>query len=215
MLQSWEFLEYRQEISISNEDRIVNPPMKNNLYRAAFSLKQAFRPGDLWREPGLWGIVFMQILVNLFWFSHNTLWVDEAYSALLARRSLGAIHQALRLDAGPPLYYDLLHFWRSLFGESPTALRSMSLFFAVIATVGLYGFVRTGWNRKTGILVAGLFAFSPLTIEYIHEVRNYTLLAAECIGFSWALYAYVLEGKKLALWLCGLCVLAMVYTHNV
>lgn len=166
------------------------------------------------RDYWIWPIIAGQVIVNFFFLTKRTLWVDEAYSAILARRSIGEIHAALRFDAGPPLYYDLLHLWRCLFGESELALRSLSLLLAAITTFGVYAFACRCWDRKTALAAACLFALAPLTIAYAQEARNYTLLAALCLGFGIALMQYLERGEKKSLAAAGLLGLALVYTHN-
>lgn len=175
-----------------------------------FSLYKSIPIRDIW----LWIIILTQSIVNLFFLPKRTLWLDEAYSALLAQRSISEIHQALRFDASPPLYYDLLHIWRSTFGESELALRSLSLVATVLGTVTVYRFACRFWNRETGGTVACLFAFSPLTVLYSQEARNYTLLAALSLGFGCTLIQFLSQGGKKSLAVCGLCALALVYTHN-
>jgi hypothetical protein len=78
-------------------------------------------------DRALWTILALQAGISIVAARPRALWLDEAYSALMARKSFAEIRAALAIDAGPPLYYDLLHLWRGLFGESETALRSHSI----------------------------------------------------------------------------------------
>ncbi|MGC9327231.1 MAG: glycosyltransferase family 39 protein [Candidatus Hinthialibacter sp.] len=165
-------------------------------------------------DPALWGIALVQILMNGFFLSKRTLWVDEAYSALLARRSIAEIHHALRYDAGPPLYYDLLHIWRICFGDSEWALRSMSLLMAVLTTLVVYLTARRCWNRRAGLFAACFAAFTPLSTAYALEARNYTLFAALSLAFGASLIRFMNKGEKRTLIACSFFALALAYVHN-
>ncbi|MBN2328062.1 MAG: glycosyltransferase family 39 protein [Candidatus Omnitrophica bacterium] len=176
-------------------------------------ISSIFSPASF-RDPGLWGILLVQIVMNGFFLSKRTLWVDEAYSAILARRSIAEIHRSLRFDAGPPLYYDLLHIWRYLFGESEWALRSLSLFMAVFTTLGVYLAARRFWNRRAGLFAACFAAFTPLSAAYALEARNYTLFAAFSLAFGVSLIRFIRQGGRRTLIVCALSALALVYVHN-
>ncbi len=166
------------------------------------------------RDPWIVILVSGLAVIHSFFFQQRTLWVDEAYSVLLARQSLSDILEALRFDAGPPLYYILIYGWRFLVGESPFAMRFFSLIPAVLATLCLYRFASRLWNRETGRIAAWIFALTPITTAYIQEARNYTLFAWLSIAFGDLLTHYLFEGKQKSLMGCGIFALALVYTHN-
>ena len=71
------------------------------------------------------GIVFIVVGIE------RPLFVDEAYSVLIAGRGVSAIVDGLSRDNSFPLYYFLLSFWMRLFGDSEIALRSLSAIFYV------------------------------------------------------------------------------------
>ena len=54
------------------------------------------------------------------------MWLDEALSVNIARLPLGDLHDALKHDGAPPLYYVLLHVWTGVFGTGDVAVRSLS-----------------------------------------------------------------------------------------
>ena len=61
------------------------------------------------------------------------LWLDEAQSVAIARRSLPGLVDGLRADGAPPIYYVLLHGWMQVFGHGDVAVRSLSILFALAA----------------------------------------------------------------------------------
>ncbi len=170
------------------------------------------RLGDRWI---LCGLLTAQLLVCAPGLFLTPLWLDESYSALIARRSILEIHQSMVFDAGPPLYYDLLHGWWFLFGESETALRSMSLLFALVSTALYYHLCRMVCNRTFAFLAAAFWIFTPLTVHYAVETRNYTLFAALSLGYVYCLLQYGIHHNRWALIVSIPISIALVYTHNI
>lgn len=165
----------------------------------------------------LWTILFFQwiLLVSLLSLTDFPLWLDEAYSALMARLSFSEIHQAMVYDAGPPLYYGLLHIWRAVWGEAEWALRSFSIVFSFLTTVVLYSIGARFFSRAAAIWACLLWILNPLSIYYALEVRNYTLFAAETVGLVYVLLRYLQDrsNKQITIFVLFGCLL--IYTHNV
>ncbi len=156
---------------------------------------------------------------TLFLIDHfvnfKPLWVDEGYSALLARRTFAEINQALVYDAGPPLYYYLLHVWRMAFGESELALRSLSLVFGLIATALIYRFAKRWLSPTAAFYAALIWALHPQTLFYMAQARNYTLMAALAVWYADCLLRYLHEPKFKPLALISIAVTMSVYNHNI
>lgn len=113
-------------------------------------------------------------------FSHITkgsIWFDEAFSEHITRHSFFDIAHYTALDVHPPLYYWALKFWRSLFGSSEVALRSLSLFFLAAIVVAVYMLVRRHFTRQAAMLAMLFVSLSPMLIRYGVEARMYTMEA--------------------------------------
>src|SRR5690554_4518126 len=80
--------------------------------------------------------------VVLFGVSSGELWLDEAQSVAIARLPTGDLFDALRNDGAPPLYYLVLHAWIRVFGESTTAVRSLSGVFALASLPAMWFLAR-------------------------------------------------------------------------
>jgi uncharacterized membrane protein len=105
------------------------------------------------------------------------LWLDEGFSFQFAQLPLSQLWGAEALnEANPPLYYTLLKFWIFFFGESETALRSLSAVIGILTIPLLYMLGKTLDKQQLGILAALLLAISPINIQYSQEARAYTLL---------------------------------------
>ncbi len=105
------------------------------------------------------------------------LWLDEGFSFQFAQLPLSQLWGAEALnEANPPLYYTLLKLWIFFFGESETALRSLSAAIGILTIPLLYMLGKTLDKQQLGILAALLLAISPINIQYSQEARAYTLL---------------------------------------
>ena len=107
------------------------------------------------------------------------MWLDEAQTVAIARRSLPHLFEALKLDGSPPLYYVMLHWWMSLFGTSSVAIRSLSGVISVL-TLPLMWFAarRVGADRRLASIAVLLLALNPFAIRYATEARMYSLVVA-------------------------------------
>jgi uncharacterized membrane protein len=143
------------------------------------------------------------------------LWLDEAYTALVTSLPIQLIHEAMIFDAGPPLYYDMVHVWRILFGSSEFALRSLSILFSLVVTVYLYLFCRRFFSVSAFWFAAAVWVVSPLSVHYAVEARNYTMFAALTVSYVYYLFCFVKIKKREFLDTATFLGIAMVYTHHV
>src|SRR5574344_1146518 len=75
------------------------------------------------------------VTLGLTRITQGRIWFDEAFSEHITRHSFFDIARYTAVDVHPPLYYWALKVWRTFFGDSELALRSMSLIFLVLAIV--------------------------------------------------------------------------------
>jgi hypothetical protein len=133
-------------------------------------------------------LVVVGTALRLVWILHNGSSFDESFSAMIGRRSLGGILDALRTtDSHPPLDY-LLRAPLARAGHGALGMRLPSFVFSVGA-LSLFAW----WVRGRGIagLVAvAVMAMSPFQIMYGGEARMYALLellgvAGVVLGEAW------------------------------
>ena len=127
------------------------------------------------------GFVLRLIAIN------QSLWIDEATSALVTRMSLVDLFgKFLPGDFHPPFYYLLLKFWSNLFGSSEVALRSLSILFGLATIYLVY--------KLGGRIAALLMATSGLHIYYSQEARMYAM-SAFLVSLAIYLFTKILHGK--------------------
>jgi mannosyltransferase len=153
------------------------------------------------------------------------LWLDEAYSAYAAGKSLSFLwHVVPRYETHPPFYYTLLHFWEALFGDSLAALRCLGLA-AGLATVSLVAWNAAalgrllGWpDRRRVRLVCAAFILACMSIplvEMTREVRPYPVMIAVYACAVRALLAICATGLRRTAYLAYLvCLALLLWLHN-
>lgn len=163
----------------------------------------------------LGGIIALFVALAAGNMTRWSIWFDEAFSAYLMRFNVWEITRYTALDVHPPMYYWLLKGWTSLFGTTELAFRSMSVFFAIVAIIGVYCLLaRLTKSSAAGLVAAFATAISPMLIRFSDEARMYTLVFAIVV---WAAYALVraMTAKASKKWwiLYGLLLAVGMYTH--
>lgn len=129
-------------------------------------------------------------------FFTQSLWRDEAFSYLLAKKNIFEIVFLTARDFNPPLYYFLLHFWMKVFGTSEIALRLPSLifFWATIYVSFLFLNEVFQFSTKKSFFYLVFFLLNPLLNYYAFEARMYTLFV---FFSSLSFYAFITKKKTL------------------
>lgn len=112
----------------------------------------------------------------------QSVWFDEAYSIMLAKRPVGDLLYLTSIDTHPPLYYLLLKGWAGLFGWGEFALRSLSVL-AMGGAVVLAGlFTKRFFGIRAALMTLPFLVLAPFLLRYGFEVRMYA--PASLIGVA-------------------------------
>jgi hypothetical protein len=113
---------------------------------------------------------------------------DEAATVYIAARPIPDLLAYLRGAPfeHPPLYYLLAHAWLGL-GRDESVLRALSALLGALAVplVGLLGAAL--FDRRVGVIVAGLLAAAPAHLFYSRDARMYPLLTLLVLVAAYAL----------------------------
>jgi mannosyltransferase len=156
------------------------------------------------------GIVFR--IVHL---GSQSLWFDEGYTAWMVGHSPMEIIRLIRADTAPPLYYLLLHAWTRIFGQSESALRSLSALFSVLTLLLGLDIARKLLRNPAAIAAAAwALAFSYLQFWYAREARAYALMGFLGVALFDCLLCHL--AAKSRRWVPSIAILiaAAMYTHN-
>lgn len=127
------------------------------------------------RKIALPGILLLGIIIRLISLNQS-LWLDEATTALAAKMSLADLFgKFLPADFHPPFYYLLMHFWTAVFGASEISLRIPSVLFGVATVYIVFLISKKLFDNKTALVASILLATSGLSIYYSQEARMYSL----------------------------------------
>ncbi|HEX8982843.1 MAG TPA: glycosyltransferase family 39 protein [Ktedonobacterales bacterium] len=131
-------------------------------------------------------LVIVGGLLRFIGITHQSLWLDESYSAFVSAHPFSTIlNFTAGSDAHPPLYYLVLHVWM-LFGRSALVLRTLSAVASLAAVLATYGLGRTLGNARVATFAASLMALSAFQAWYGQEVRMYALTSLAALLAVWA-----------------------------
>lgn len=124
-------------------------------------------------------IVIILLAAAALWVtaaSGRSLWIDEFHGLHHERAAdLSTFFESVRADNHPPLAFLVVRASRSLFGESPLALRLPSILCGLALLIVVVRFCR---NRLTPVLLLA----SSYSLMIITEARMYPLLALAATG---------------------------------
>lgn len=107
---------------------------------------------------------------------NQSLWLDEAISANVAKMPIGEIVKNFSInDFHPPLYYWFLDIWTKIFGSNVVLLRLSSVLFSLVTIYFVYLIGQKIRNKKVGIWAAILLAINPLFVYFSQELRMYAM----------------------------------------
>jgi mannosyltransferase len=155
--------------------------------------------------------------LRLYGIGRQSLWVDEGYTAYLARLTpVGYVENVLHTVRNilPPLYFALLHYWTALVGSSETTLRLPSAVAGVLAVPVLYALVSRCFDRTAGLLAATALTLSVFHLHYSQEARMYELLALLSLVSLYLLVRLVQQGRPWQLVALAVTDALVVYTHH-
>jgi hypothetical protein len=141
---------------------------------------------------------------NLF---NCSLWGDEAFSAVLARRPFWPMMKIVANDTSPPLMYIIMWIWFRIFGSSEISIRSLSLLFYLGTMIFIYLIAKELFSKKAAIWSVLLSFFNPFLFPYAFEGRMYFCL----LFFVTASYYFLI--KKNNLWYI-ITASAALYSHH-
>ena len=150
-------------------------------------------------------------------------WEDEFWTLASTARGL-TVHEFLAnmyQDQHPIIYYGLIYLAQAVGIGEIVALRSLNVLgLALVATVLLYAYRHKAIDSTQIMLVAVLYASSPIFLWYFSELRGYFILYSASISISilWLMIAQRANGARptlsssmIAAW--GICLAIFVNLH--
>lgn len=113
--------------------------------------------------------------------SHESLWIDEGFSAYFANQpDFGSFWAAMKTEGGSdaqtPFYTAYLWGWRHGFGLSEYSMRLANLPWLLIGHAALLAaMLRAGLRRNTAVFFVAAAAVSPFLSFYVNQGRCYVM----------------------------------------
>jgi uncharacterized membrane protein len=133
-------------------------------------------------------LIAVALGVRLWHLEQKNVWLDEASAWNTARRPAADVVKTTAGDVHPPLYYFVLKGWMAVAGDSPAALRGLSVVVGVMA-VFLAALLASRWlPHGAAVSVVAWLAVSPHMVWHAQEMRMYALVTmlvmGSCLAFS-------------------------------
>jgi mannosyltransferase len=170
---------------------------------------------------GLLAVFILALLMRLVAINSRPLWYDEAFAVLFSERGPGAMYygtlaqtSGTAADIHPLAYYLALFGWMKVFGDSPAAVRLLSIAFGMGIVLIAYGLGKLLIDHSTGMGIALLVAISPFQIHYSQEIRMYAMMTFFLLLASLAFWKGVKVSKPAWWILFAVSATLAQYTHN-
>jgi len=145
------------------------------------------RAGALGRVPGsILLAAGLGLVLRLLFLGNKSLWLDEAWSVMVALGDVGDLWSGVADKMNPPGYYLLLMPWVRV-NQSEFWLRLPSVLFGVAAIPLIFSLARLLHSEAVGTSAAWLLSLSPIHVWYSQEARGYSLLIVLALGSAIAL----------------------------
>jgi 4-amino-4-deoxy-L-arabinose transferase-like glycosyltransferase len=132
-------------------------------------------------------ILCLALTLRLLALNTRPLWYDEAFAVLFAEKGFRAMLAGTLTpvagaasDVHPIAYYTALDFWMRVFGQSPFAVRLLSVFLGTLTLAVMYAIGRRLFHREAATVGMLIAAASPFHVYYSQETRMYAPLALFC-----------------------------------
>ncbi|WP_158220485.1 glycosyltransferase family 39 protein [Kineosporia sp. A_224] len=178
-------------------------------------------PGGPFGRRGRAAAIAVMMLVatvlRLAGLGRESLWVDEGYTAYLARLTpLGYVDDVRHTVRNilPPLYFALMHYWTAVAGSSEVMLRLPSVVAGVLVVPLVHALMTRLFDPVTGLLGAGATTVSLFQLQYSQEARMYELLALLSVASLYLLVRLLDEGRTWQVTALAVTDALVVWTHH-
>lgn len=153
-------------------------------------------------------------LLNLVRINDNYFWGDEAFTINLIRMNVGKLLVTTGMDVHPPLYYLILKFICTIFGEHGYILHLVSVIPILLVTIFSLIKVRKYFGNKAVAVFIALSTLMESSLVYNVEVRMYSWAFLFVFLCFWYSYELILQPySKKNWWMFTVTGLASAYTH--
>jgi hypothetical protein len=177
------------------------------------------------RRAVFWAMILLLLCVAIFGAQNlqRVFWTDEIRSLYRAGdpafggtpTPLQVWQRTAEVSDQVPGYYFLLAVWRSLVSLTPVTGRYLSLLLGLLAVAWTYRLGKDLHSPLAGLGAATVLGSGVLFVNYLHDMRTYTLLvlmSAICLWLYWRIAIRRRAGSLLQI-AFTFCVAGLLYIH--
>lgn len=121
---------------------------------------------------------------------YESLWLDELHTAWCIWGNFGDVSSRAANGNQTPLYFQLMWFWKQVFGGSELALRLSSVLpVALAAAISVLGVTQLTGRLSAGLLAGLLLSVETNSLFFGTEFRPYAWIMLLCVVAAWACLA--------------------------
>ena len=166
-------------------------------------------------------VIAAALATRLLGIASRPLWYDEAFSVLFAEKGPGSMlvgtlssTATASAEEHPLAYYTFLWGWMRAFGESPIAVRMLSVIAGLVLAATIYWLAYELFNPRAALAAGVVIALSPFQIHYAQEIRMYVFMSMWLLLATLAYWrATQSKERKWWAWFAIFAALAQ-YTHS-
>ncbi len=131
------------------------------------------------------GSIVIATVARLYFACRPEVGLDDATSADLAALALAALLKFVTWNE-PTMgfYYLLLHFWSAIAGNSPLALRMLSILFSIATLPAIYLLGGRLFNSRVAVTATLLLATNATAVDFAQSMRSYSLVILLVVASS-------------------------------
>lgn len=144
-------------------------------------------------------ILLLALWLRAHQLDRESVWYDEYISIAKIQPTglIDTIREQRKWDwYMTPLYHTLQYAWWNMTGQTPGAVRWLSILFGIGAILVLYRITRELYGISAGLTAALLMALSPFHIYHAQGIRSYALLLLLGLVSVWCFLRATREGGR-------------------
>ena len=158
-------------------------------------------------------LLLLQLAICIPFLESYPVELDEPFTIYYSSRPLSETISVLSEGNNPPLYFIVQHYWQSIFGIEPLAVRSLSLLFSLITISVFYFFVRKRSHLLIAIGACLVLIFTDSFHHFSIEARMFQMFLLFSFLALTSLYKFLFEANQKQLIYAVFWIVMTLYTH--
>jgi 4-amino-4-deoxy-L-arabinose transferase-like glycosyltransferase len=177
-----------------------------------------------WLTSSRWQMLIvgtLALVLRLTNLGGRPFWYDEAFAVLYAEKPLATMLygtvtrvEGAAADVHPLFFYSTLHAWMLAVGQSPIAVRALSVLGGTATVVMAYLLARRLFDQRVALASACIVAVAPFHVYYSQEARMYAILGFAAMTMTYLFVRAWADGGWGSWFAFGVFGALTLYAHN-